>query len=55
MRTEDEVLIEILEDLTEELKKLRKALRLGVITYVVFWSTIIALIHLIMIPAIKGG
>jgi len=43
------------DDIAKELKKLRKTLRLGIIAYIVFWSTIIALIHLVMIPAIKGG
>lgn len=43
------------DEVAEELRKLRKTLQIGIIAYVVFWGIVIALIHLVMIPAIKGG
>ena len=43
------------DEVVEELRKLRKTLQIGIVAYVVFWSMVIALIHLVMIPAIKGG
>lgn len=43
------------DKVAEAVNKLRRALYIGMIVYTIFWGLVIALIHLVMVPAIKGG
>ncbi|MBW2674736.1 MAG: hypothetical protein JRD89_15220 [Deltaproteobacteria bacterium] len=44
-----------LKEIADELRKLRSRIKWFAVSYIGFWSLVILLIHLVMIPAIKGG
>jgi len=42
-----------MEKIVKEIRSMRRAVYIAIILYILFWATVIALIHLVMIPAIK--
>ena len=47
--------VQALREIAEEVRKLRNRVKWFIVAYVGFWSLVILLIHLVMVPAIKGG
>jgi len=47
--------LRLAKELVKEVRRLRWTLKLGIITYVVFWLIIIILIHVMMVPIVRGG
>ena len=41
------------DELLNELEKINRNLKIGIVAYIIFWAIVIALIHLVMIPAIR--